>query len=84
MNHKMICMCVALIVYHIIHFIVTDKGKRFFQHNEMSIWNKNAASDNNNRTGTKVKQYCPRAQIIEDILLELENKAGRFLFPSPC
>ncbi|CAG9534280.1 unnamed protein product [Cercopithifilaria johnstoni] len=42
------------------------------QHGEVPI---NAASDNNNMTVTKAKVYCPRAQIIEDILMELESKA---------
>ncbi|VBB25440.1 unnamed protein product [Acanthocheilonema viteae] len=45
------------------------------QHSEVSICNEGATSDNNNRTTTEPKRYLPRAQIVEDILLELESKA---------
>ncbi|CAG9534281.1 unnamed protein product [Cercopithifilaria johnstoni] len=48
------------------------------QHGEVPI---NAASDNNNMTVTKAKVYCPRAQIIEDILMELESKIWFLINP---
>ncbi|KAL3984529.1 hypothetical protein ACH3XW_34890 [Acanthocheilonema viteae] len=51
------------------------------QHSEVSICNEGATSDNNNRTTTEPKRYLPRAQIVEDILLELESKVWTLINP---
>ncbi|VDM91316.1 unnamed protein product [Litomosoides sigmodontis] len=48
------------------------------QHNQASISDKNAASDGST---TKAKRYCPKAQIIVDILTELESKIWTLINP---
>ncbi|EFO16199.2 acetyltransferase [Loa loa] len=57
------------------------KEEHHNEDNELSTRNKSVASDNSSRTATKVRRYCPRAQIIVDILQELENKMWMLINP---
>ncbi|MCP9259754.1 Gnat family protein [Dirofilaria immitis] len=50
------------------------------EHNEMST-NKNATIDSNNRTSAKTMIFSPKAQIIADILHELESKVWILINP---
>ncbi|VDO28409.1 unnamed protein product [Onchocerca flexuosa] len=50
------------------------------EHIDESTWNKIGAKNNNDRMAKKTKRLSPKAQIIANILQELESKACEFIW----